>query len=42
MFEKSATMGMEGTSMKIAERYFVATALADLLLIAATVCFDLF
>ena len=34
-------MGMEGTSMYIAERYFIATAIADLLLIAATICFDL-
>ena len=25
----------------IAERYFIASAIADLLLIAATVCFDL-
>ena len=35
-------MGMEGTPMKIAERCFFATAVADLMLIAATICFDLF
>jgi hypothetical protein len=33
---------MEGTSMKIVERCFVATAIADLLLIAATLYLDLF
>jgi hypothetical protein len=39
--ENISTMDMEGTSMNIAERYFIASAIADLLLIAATVCFDL-
>ena len=35
-------MGMEGTPMKIVERCFLATAVADLLLIAAIICLDLF
>ena len=39
--ENISTMDMEVTSMNIAERYFIASAIADLLLIAATVCFDL-